>query len=295
MTIEGIECFLLLAGCLNFTQAAEKAHISQTAMSRRISGLENELGAALFDRDNHHVELTRAGREFQKSAPALLAMYRNSVVQVQNAASGHQKELCIGIGFYEQFILSPFLDEYAPRNPELDIACLQFNYKELLEKFDQDLMNVILTSDQFITLEPQDQYDRVLLSEGEWRLCLHRSNPLAHQGPVEASQLGEQTLITMSTGSTNAIRSYYQRYFDLKNTNSVNSNDTKLALVNANLGVGLIPAFVNTGLYPNVVTRRLKPPYRPRRFYAVCKKEDQSPAVRQFIEQLRLFCRAHEF
>ena len=43
MNIDNIRCFISLAECLNFTRAAEKEHITQTAMSRKISALEKEL------------------------------------------------------------------------------------------------------------------------------------------------------------------------------------------------------------------------------------------------------------
>ena len=64
MNLENMKCFISLAECLNFTRAADKEHITQTSMSRKISSLEEELNVRLFYRDNHSVVLTDAGREF---------------------------------------------------------------------------------------------------------------------------------------------------------------------------------------------------------------------------------------
>lgn len=64
MNLDNVKCFISLAECLNFTKAAEKEHMTQTSMSRKISGLEEELGVRLFYRDNHQVILTDAGSEF---------------------------------------------------------------------------------------------------------------------------------------------------------------------------------------------------------------------------------------
>ena len=72
MNLENMKCFISLAECLNFTRAADKEHITQTSMSRKISSLEEELNVRLFYRDNHSVVLTDAGREFYIQAQRLL-------------------------------------------------------------------------------------------------------------------------------------------------------------------------------------------------------------------------------
>ena len=75
MNLDNVKCFISLAECLNFTKAAEKEHMTQTSMSRKISGLEEELGVRLFYRDNHQVILTDAGSEFYVQAQKLLEKY----------------------------------------------------------------------------------------------------------------------------------------------------------------------------------------------------------------------------
>lgn len=70
MDIHTLQCFLTLAHDLNFTKAAEKEHITQSSLSRKINGLEDELGISLFYRDSHQVSLTEAGKEFFYKNPA---------------------------------------------------------------------------------------------------------------------------------------------------------------------------------------------------------------------------------
>lgn len=52
MDVQTIQCFVSVARHLNFTKAAQECHISQTAMSKKINSLENELGVVLFYRNN---------------------------------------------------------------------------------------------------------------------------------------------------------------------------------------------------------------------------------------------------
>jgi LysR family transcriptional regulator, hypochlorite-specific transcription factor HypT len=53
--------FVVLCQVRNFSRAAERCHVSTSGLSRRISGLENWVGAPLFVRSSPSLELTEAG------------------------------------------------------------------------------------------------------------------------------------------------------------------------------------------------------------------------------------------
>jgi len=61
-----IESFMVLARELNFSRAAESLHITQPALTKRIQGLEEALGQALFVRLHGGLELTESGRTMQR-------------------------------------------------------------------------------------------------------------------------------------------------------------------------------------------------------------------------------------
>ena len=81
MNIHSLQYFCSVAKHLNFSKAAEECHIAQTAMSRSIAAMEDELGFRLFDRTRHHVELTPAGAYFLKEAKSW-----NSIISLSSAA-----------------------------------------------------------------------------------------------------------------------------------------------------------------------------------------------------------------
>ena len=64
MDIRHLRQFLHLAEGLHFGRASAASHVSPSALSRSIRQLETELGAALFERDNRSVTLTRQGETF---------------------------------------------------------------------------------------------------------------------------------------------------------------------------------------------------------------------------------------
>ncbi|MDE8601762.1 HTH-type transcriptional activator IlvY [Marinomonas sp. RSW2] len=68
MNIRILKQFLALADALHFGRASDECHISISALSRNIRHLEDELGVALFNRDNRTVVLTQEGQKFLKYA-----------------------------------------------------------------------------------------------------------------------------------------------------------------------------------------------------------------------------------
>ena len=90
MEIDWLEDFVTLIQCVNFSRAAEKRNISQPAFSRRIRMLEKWLGADMFVRDTHRIELTPAGEQFRSTAEDVLRrvyMAREQVREISQGAS----------------------------------------------------------------------------------------------------------------------------------------------------------------------------------------------------------------
>ena len=72
MELRHLRYFIAVAEEENITRAAERLHVSQPPLSRQIRDLEEELGAALFERTAKSVRLTDVGRIFLTEARAVL-------------------------------------------------------------------------------------------------------------------------------------------------------------------------------------------------------------------------------
>lgn len=90
LTMYELEAVLLVAETLNFRMAAERAHISQPALSRRILAAEQKLNAKLFDRDKHSVALTDAGAELTPIAQRMLSEFRDSLSDLSEFIAGRR-------------------------------------------------------------------------------------------------------------------------------------------------------------------------------------------------------------
>lgn len=76
MNFNQLKLFTTLAEELHFGAAADKCHVSASALSRNIKQLEEALGANLFERSNRHVELTEHGRQFLPFAHECLSQWQ---------------------------------------------------------------------------------------------------------------------------------------------------------------------------------------------------------------------------
>lgn len=86
MDLIWLEDFLAVAEEGRFSRAAERRHVTQPALSRRIKALEGWLGTTLFERDTHTVSLTPAGQSFRSVAEDVLRRVLNGREEALEAA-----------------------------------------------------------------------------------------------------------------------------------------------------------------------------------------------------------------
>lgn len=97
MELRQLRYFVAVADTLNFSRAAESLYVSQSALSKQISELEQELGVALFDRDRRSVSLTSAGHLLLPEAKDILLRSEKLVPLLRHEAEDALPERTIHI------------------------------------------------------------------------------------------------------------------------------------------------------------------------------------------------------
>ncbi|MBO9549296.1 LysR family transcriptional regulator [Pseudomonas sp.] len=173
--------------------AAERLHLTQSALSHQFRELENRVGMPVFVRKSKPVRFTTAGLKLLQLADQVLPLIRTTERNLSKLANGTADRLHIAIECHSCYQwLMPSLDEFRSAWPEveLDLASgLSFAPLPALERGDLDL---VVTSDPL----PLPGITYVPLFGYEAMLAIDKHHALRDKPYVEPGDIASQTLIT---------------------------------------------------------------------------------------------------
>lgn len=245
MNAHQLEYFIAAAEYQNFTKAAEKFYISQTAITMQIRSLENHLGVTLFERSGRHVRLTPAGHVYLEEAKSILRRIHEAERRVQLASSGYTGTIKIGfLKGCEQLDFATKLSEFTSIYTGISVLFQRSDYAELFDSLDN------CENDFIINLSPSK-------SSGESFRCveyetipqyviLPLSHPYAARTSISRSELKDDSFVLLNTSDSvlNFIREGFLASGFLPNDPFyVRDMESILLMVSANMGIGIIPGF----------------------------------------------------
>lgn len=131
--------FVLLAEERNFTRAAERASLSQTAFSRSIQGLEERFGVRIFDRGTRSVRITAAGEQLVLKARGLLAQARDLARDVDGIANATGGELSFGTSLMAvDSVIRGLLPQLIRQYPKLRLNVEVNHWRRLRQHLEQE-------------------------------------------------------------------------------------------------------------------------------------------------------------
>ena len=177
----------------NLARAAERLHVTQSALSHQIKTLETYFELALFMRNSKPLRLTPAGERLVRLAQAVLPDIAAAEHELRRVASGEAGRLHIAIECHACFEwLLPVLNIFRRQWPAIEVdirADLSFEALTALHKGEIDLM---------IGSDPLESEGVVFeaLFDYESRLVSAADHPLAHKTCIAPRDLATETLIT---------------------------------------------------------------------------------------------------
>jgi DNA-binding transcriptional LysR family regulator len=147
-----VRCFLCLAETLNFTETGKKLYISQQAVSRHLSDLEQDLGVRLFERTRNRVELTEGGVRFYQFFKETSARFQTLLAEMQVSCSLHTKNIRIGYQNWLDFgpALGSAMAALRKNTPDLHLLGERHSPVSLISLLESTSLDMILIHERFI-------------------------------------------------------------------------------------------------------------------------------------------------
>ncbi|GAA4302972.1 LysR family transcriptional regulator [Nibribacter koreensis] len=283
LDLQQIKYFLALAQELHFWNTAEKMFITQSALSRQIKALEDELGVTLFERSKRSVKLTEAGAFLRDRWTPMLEEISRTHRQARKIHEGALGSITIG---YPGSVAYGFLPEVVSRIaqtlPELKVELVEpvdISFEELLLDFQMDLSfrrdpaeNPSLTS-QCLYSEPM----ALIVPQNHW---------VTQENFKGLQELQEEKFILsglhQKTHYVNTLKQIFTEYDFTPNVHIESDFGAMiLGLVARGLGISLMPSSYAFGAPPNV--RFIHLPQKVN-LYMTWRKDDNSPVLKNVLE-----------
>jgi LysR family glycine cleavage system transcriptional activator len=120
LSLTNLRAFEAVARRLSFSEAAAELFLTQSAISRQIKSLEDELGAPLFARGTRSVELTQNGSLLLRAVEPGLARIDAAVRQIR-AARGRRRVNLTTFASFGSLWLLPRIEAFQQKHPDIDI------------------------------------------------------------------------------------------------------------------------------------------------------------------------------
>lgn len=285
MTLKQLQAFYWAATAATFGVAAERLHVSQSTLSKRIAELEGQLRKPLFDRSGHRAVLTEVGEQLLPLARRMLGLAEDMLAAVAGSGRGIGGHCRFGVGelaaltwlpdlvaqargLYPDLVLEPQVDLGAALEQRLDSGELDF------------AVVAGYSSRSSIASE----------AIAEVRFCWAAAPALVGtQRSITARLLQENALITMppAAGPSRMLEHWL----------AVNNLEAGRRLTCNNLAAiaGLVAAGVGIGLFPNgwlkqmadrkaVVELRSRPALPLLEYTFQCRRDDSRPMLARMRE-----------
>ncbi|MFD7260392.1 LysR family transcriptional regulator [Streptomyces sp. NPDC059874] len=283
MELRQLRYVVAVAETRNFTRAAARCFVAQSALSRQIGNLEREVGAKLFARTSRRVELTPAGEAFLVGARQCLEAAERAVADAAAAVGDVRGRLAIGtIPTVVAVDIAEVLQRFRERHPQVRVG---------LHVGASDVMTAEVAAGDldvaFLGLpaghEPQG-VEALELAREPLVAVVSPTHELADHDQVTLHQLAESPFVDFPAGSPGRVQSdqaFEAAELERDVAYEMMSVELMTRIVGRGLAVALLPAAIGRAA-PTV--RALPLTDGPSRVeYLAWSRFNPTPATRAFL------------
>jgi len=285
-----LRCFTAVATELNFRRAADRLNMTQPPLSRQIQLLEHTLGVELFTRSTRSVALTAAGRAFFIEALHLLDRAHQAAEAARSFAAGDIGSVSIsfvGSAVYE--FLPKVIAEAQLNQPQVKISLSEMNTHQQHEALRTRRVDLGIVRQPLL----QDGFDNECLVREPFVLAVPNQHPLATASQVSVMDLDKVPFLMYSHAAYPPFNELLTGMFRSAKVAPqyvqwLGSSLTILALVNAGMGLALVPRCATNVVFRNVTFREIDLGEGIQsELHLSWRSDNDNPACRMLLEAIR--------
>lgn len=203
-----LKTFVCVADTGSFNKAADELFISSTAVMKQINNLENHLELKLFERTNHGIVLTAAGKVIYKHAKALFSYSEKVMSEARKTLNAIETTFKIGTSILNP--CKPFMDLWYRVNEQFPDYRLQIVPFEDSHTGALDEISSLGTKYDFLIggCDSKQWLERCnFLQIGTYRQCIAvpREHPLAKREKLTLQELFGETVLMVKSGDSPTV------------------------------------------------------------------------------------------
>lgn len=251
MEVRKARAFLALAEDLHFGRAAARLHMAQSALSRLIAQLEDDLGAVLFARSTREVALTVQGEALVEPARELVTLSERMQEIVRRAAAGETGRVRLGFaGASVNHLVADLVKGVRRAHPGLtvELESAQLSHPGL-ERLRDGSLDALVGRWDFL---PRSVDSRIIARES-LLVALPSGHRLAQRDELRPADLADEPWIVLPGGSGATLSNRLhmlgvQGRFVPRIVRTAPDSATEMLLVNAGEGIALTLSGVRDNL-----------------------------------------------
>jgi len=242
MDNQNLKAFITVAELGSFSDAADRLYLTQSAISKRIALLEQQIGKRLFDRIARQVSLTEAGNELLPRARRILQEYENALQAINDLSGEASGTLRLAISHHLGLHrLPPILKEFAQQYPNVTLDIEFMDSEKAYEKVLHGESEVAVIT---LALESHHNINSKKIWNDPLRFICAQDHPLAALKQPALQDLAEYPIILpgLNTYTGRIIQNLFQKEgIPLKAPMSTNYLETISTMVEIGLGWSVLP------------------------------------------------------
>lgn len=283
-------CFQAVVECGNFYKAAEKCHISQSAISQQIKKLEDDLGVRLLERHNRTFTLTPAGEHFYRKSLVLRSDAEKLIRETQKIDANDS--FALRLGCYKGYRGSEFsnaVSRFSEKYPKINIHVTVGSHEELYHAMESGTIDLAL-NDQRRAFS--GAYNNLVLSESRTYIEISARDPLSRLERADIEELKNiSCIIVINPSGRQEEQAYYSDIVGFK-SDFLYADSVQEARLMIITGQGFMPVDVigeQEWFDPAVkmlpLTRNGEPVCKT--YCAFWRKENSGYYIEEFAEMLK--------